>query len=363
MRTDRAGNIHFDKLLIATGAKPIRSTIPGSTLAGIHYLSTLADAEALRQAAKDATHGVVLGGSFLGVEIATSLARMGIQVVLIEENELLLSQLTAAELSAFFSRYCAERGIELRTNDTVAAFQGSSRVEAVMTRLGEIRPCDLVVVAIGVTADIEFLRDSGIRLGDGILVNQHLETSVPGIFAAGDVANFFDTVFRERRRIEHWDNAVKRPRPSIEIAMPAAASLPVNTALVNCAPLVGVENIGRAEARQRLVERRETERRVHRIRQPPCQHRPARPVDDRHQIEKAFCHPYVGDIRSPRIVGPIDRQAARQIGIISFCGEALLVPGLGTRASSPIRRISRRTLLRLISRPSARNASTILRDP
>jgi NADPH-dependent 2,4-dienoyl-CoA reductase/sulfur reductase-like enzyme len=194
------------------GAKPIRSTIPGSTLAGIHYLSTLADAEALRQAAKDATHGVVLGGSFLGVEIATSLARMGIQVVLIEENELLLSQLTAAELSAFFSRYCAERGIELRTNDTVAAFQGGSRVEAVLTRLGEIRPCDLVVVAIGVTADIEFLRDSGIRLGDGILVNQHLETSVPGIFAAGDVANFFDTVFRERRRIEHWDNAVKQGR-------------------------------------------------------------------------------------------------------------------------------------------------------
>ena len=212
VRTDRAGDIHFDKLLIATGAKPIRPTLPGSTLPGIYYLRTLADAEALRQAAKDAKRAVVLGGSFLGVEMATSLARMGIQVVLIEENDLLLSQLAAPELSAFFSRYCSERGIELLTNDTAAAFQGSTRVQAVVTRSGEIRPCDLVVVGIGVTPDIEFLRDSGIGLGDGILVDQHLEASVPGIFAAGDVASFFDTVFKEQRRIEHWDNAVKQGR-------------------------------------------------------------------------------------------------------------------------------------------------------
>jgi NADPH-dependent 2,4-dienoyl-CoA reductase/sulfur reductase-like enzyme len=212
VHTDRAGDIHFDKLLIATGTKAIRPAIPGSALLGIHYLHTLADAEALRQAAKNATRVVVLGGSFLGIEIATSLTRMGIHVVLIEESDLLLSQLAAPELSAFFSRYCAKRGIELRTKDTAAAFQGSSRVEAVVTCSGKSLPCDLVVVAIGVAPEIEFLRDSGIQLGDGILVNQHLETSAPGIFAAGDVANFFDIVFKERRRIEHWDNAVKQGR-------------------------------------------------------------------------------------------------------------------------------------------------------
>ena len=132
--------------------------------------------------------------------------------MLIEENDLLVSQLAAPELSAFFSRYCMDRGIELRTNDTAAAFQGSSRIEAVAARSGDIWPCDLVVVAIGVTPETGFLRDSGIQYCDGILVNQHLETSVPGIFAAGDVANFFDIVFKERRRIEHWDNAVKQGR-------------------------------------------------------------------------------------------------------------------------------------------------------
>jgi predicted acylesterase/phospholipase RssA len=137
---------------------------------------------------------------------------MGIHVVLIEEGDLILPKLASPELSAFFSCYCAERGIELRTNDTAAVFHGRRCVEAVMTRSGEIWPCDLVVAAIGVTANIGFLRDSGILLGDGILVDERLETNVPGIFAAGDVANFFDVVFKERRRIEHWDNAIKQGR-------------------------------------------------------------------------------------------------------------------------------------------------------
>jgi len=212
VRLDRFEDIHFDKLLIATGTKPVLPTIPGSMLPGIHCLHTLADAEAVRQAAKNAKHVVVLGGGYLGVEIATSLNRMGIHVVLIEESDLLLSQLAAPELSTFFSRFCAERGIGLRMKDTVLAFQGHSNVEAVATCGGDIIPCDLVIVAIGVTPDLGFLRDSGVRLGDGILVNQYLETSEPGIFAAGDVANFFDIVFKERRRIEHWDNAVKQGR-------------------------------------------------------------------------------------------------------------------------------------------------------
>src|ERR1700687_1734454 len=98
--------------------------------------------------------------------------------------------------------------------------------------------------------------------------------------------------------------SIQRPRPSIEMRMPAAWSWPVKAALVNCAPLVGVEDIGRAEACQRLLERLHAEGRVHRIRQPPCQHRPAGPVDDRHQIEKALRHRNVGDIRGPHMAGP-----------------------------------------------------------
>lgn len=212
VRTEWSGDIRFGKLLIATGTKPIRLDVRGSALPGLHYLHTLSDADALRVAAKEARRVVVLGGGFLGVEVATSLARIGVHIVLIEESDALLPQLAAPELSAFFCRYCMERGIAIRTNDVATAFKGDSRVEAVATRSGEVWPCDLVVVAIGVTPAMDCLRGSGIEVGDGVLVNQHLETSVPGIFAAGDVANFFDIVFREQRRIEHWDNAVKQGR-------------------------------------------------------------------------------------------------------------------------------------------------------
>lgn len=212
VHTDCLVDIHFGKLLIATGAKPTRVTAPGSTLPGVHYLRTLADAEALKRAAEAAKRAVVLGGSFLGVEIAASLASLGIHVVLIEETEFLLPQLAAPELSAFFGRYCTKHGIEVHVNDTIDALDGGDRVAAVTTRSGKTLPCDLAVITIGVTPNIEFLRGSGLELGDGVVVDEDLETSAAGIFAAGDVASFLDPIFGERRRIEHWDNAVQQGR-------------------------------------------------------------------------------------------------------------------------------------------------------
>jgi NADPH-dependent 2,4-dienoyl-CoA reductase/sulfur reductase-like enzyme/predicted acylesterase/phospholipase RssA len=210
--TARGEAIHFSKLLIATGSKALPLVVPGSTLPGIHYLHTLADAEALKRDVSGAARVAILGGGFLGIELAVSLAKLGVSPVLIEEDHLLLHQLASPELSEFFSRYCAARGITVRTNDSAASFKGESRVEAVVTRSGESWPCDLAIAAIGAVPEIDFLRGSGIELGDGIIVNQYLETNVPGIFAAGDVANFYDIVSRERRRIEHWDNAVKQGR-------------------------------------------------------------------------------------------------------------------------------------------------------
>lgn len=212
VRTDEACDVHFGKLLIATGTKPVRLEVPGSILAGIHYLHSLADAEALKQTARTARRAVVLGGSFLGLEIATSFTRMGLQVVLLEESDRLLAQLAAPELSAFFSHFCAEHGIEVRAGDAAAAFYGASRVETVATRSGDVIPCDFVAVAVGTAPDLAFLHDSGLELGDGIPVDRHLQTNVPGIFAAGDVASFPDPVFGQRRRIEHWDHAVKQGR-------------------------------------------------------------------------------------------------------------------------------------------------------
>lgn len=205
--------IQYDKLLIATGAIPKPCTAPGASLSGIHYLRTKADCEAIRRAISRGMRAVVLGGSFLGMEIAMSLADFGLDVTVIEYGGALLPHLESSMLSEFFRRHAVERGISVVTNDTVAAFHGSDRVEQIETVSGRRVSCDLVVVSIGAAPATEFLQNSGIDLKEGrVVVDALLRTNDPNIFAAGDVTSFYDPVFARRRHIEHWDNAIKQGR-------------------------------------------------------------------------------------------------------------------------------------------------------
>jgi NADPH-dependent 2,4-dienoyl-CoA reductase/sulfur reductase-like enzyme/predicted acylesterase/phospholipase RssA len=206
------GEIRYGKLLIATGATPTRLEIPGSALPGIFYLRTVLDAQRIRHAAETASRAVVVGGSFLGMELAASLTERGVHVTLIAMEDVLLSKLESPIVSEFFCQYYAARGVEIILADAVIEFRGKRRVETVITRSGRTFPCDLVVVGIGVVPNVDFLQGSNVKVNDGILVNRFLQTNDPNIFAAGDVANFFDPVFNLRRRIEHWDNAVKQGR-------------------------------------------------------------------------------------------------------------------------------------------------------
>jgi NADPH-dependent 2,4-dienoyl-CoA reductase/sulfur reductase-like enzyme/predicted acylesterase/phospholipase RssA len=212
VQTDLAGEIHYGKLLIATGAIPRRLEIPGSSLSGICYLRTLVDARNIRRAADTAKHAVVVGGSFIGMELAASLTEMGLQVTLVAMEDRLLTNLESPLISEFLGRYYAEHNIEIILSDSVIEFRGKHEVEEVITQSGRILPCDMVAVGIGVTPEIGFLRESGIAIDDGVIVDHFLQTDRPHIFAAGDVANFFDPIFNLRRRVEHWDNAVKQGR-------------------------------------------------------------------------------------------------------------------------------------------------------
>jgi len=212
IRTDRAGEFQFRKLLIATGAAPIRLQSPGSTLSGIHYLRTLTDALNIRCSAETARRAVVVGGSFLAIELAASLSARGIHVTLVAMEEILLDKLQSRCISDFFNQYYRQHGVEIVVGDEVIGFLGEGRIEGVRTRSGKILPCDLALVATGVAPEVGFLQGSGIEVNDGIVVDRYLQTNLPDIFAAGDVANFFDPVFNVRRRIEHWDNAIKQGR-------------------------------------------------------------------------------------------------------------------------------------------------------
>jgi len=211
--TATGAQIGYGKLLIATGATPKRLSVPGSDLAGIHTLRRKSDADAIRQNIAGARHAVVLGGSFLGMEAAMTLAGLGLEVTLVESGPRLLPYLDSAEISEYFQSHVESNGVTVLLNDTAAAFHGAGRVGETETASGLRIACDLVIVGIGVEPATGFLEGSGIALEDGrIVVDALLGTNLPDVFAAGDVATFHDLVFGCRRHIEHWDNAVKQGR-------------------------------------------------------------------------------------------------------------------------------------------------------
>ncbi|MGE5386752.1 MAG: FAD-dependent oxidoreductase [Betaproteobacteria bacterium] len=203
--------IHYGRLLIATGAVPRHLSLPGGTLPGVFYLRSLDDAEAIRAKAQKARRAVVIGGSFIGLETAASLRQKGLEVTLLERG-MLLGKLEMPGVSSFFQRGFDKHGVEIIVGDTPTAIEGKKAVEAVVTEGGRTIACDMVVIGAGVAPDTGFLEGSGIAVDNGIVVDRFLQTNQPGIFAAGDVANFFDPIFRHQRRVEHWDNAIRQGR-------------------------------------------------------------------------------------------------------------------------------------------------------
>lgn len=210
--TNHFDEIRYGKLLIATGVRPKHLNIPGSDLPGIFYLRTLADAIAIKDSMKKAKQVVVIGGNFIGLELASSFTQMGIKVKLIVAVNALLNFLKTPEISGYLTHYYEEKGVEIFFEETVEQFIGEDHVKGILLKSGKKIDCDFVALGIGVSPDVNFLKGSGIRIDDGISVDKYLQTSKSNIFAAGDIANFYDPVFKMQRRLEHWDNAVKHGR-------------------------------------------------------------------------------------------------------------------------------------------------------
>jgi 3-phenylpropionate/trans-cinnamate dioxygenase ferredoxin reductase subunit len=209
---DDGSRVAFDRLLIATGATPRRLEIPGSDLAGVHYLRTLEDADAIRDAATAAHRVVVIGGGWIGSEVAASIRQLGLPVAMIASGSVPLERVLGAEVGTVYRDLHAERGVELVMNQRAAAFLGRSAVEAVETSDGTRIEGDLVVVGAGAQPRTQLAAAAGLAVRDGILVDEHLETRAPGIFAAGDVAGAWHPLLRSRLRLEHWDNARRQGR-------------------------------------------------------------------------------------------------------------------------------------------------------
>ena len=200
----------FRKLIIATGARPRTLNIPGSTLQNLFYLRSLNNSKTIRTAAEKARYAVVIGGGFIGMEVASVLAQKGIDVALVLSDDRVFKRLFSPEMSNFFESYYEARGVRLLKSTSVTELRGDGTVKSAVLKNGQTLPCDLVVAGIGVQPSIEVVKNSGLDLDDGILVNEYLQTSRRDIWAAGDVANYHDVLFGKRRRVEHWDNAVSQ---------------------------------------------------------------------------------------------------------------------------------------------------------
>jgi 3-phenylpropionate/trans-cinnamate dioxygenase ferredoxin reductase subunit len=209
---DSGQRVAFDRLLIATGAAPRRLNIPGSDLAGVHYLRTLEDADAIRDAATSARRAIVIGGGWIGAEVAASIRQLGLPVAMVADGSVPLERVLGAEVGSVYRDLHAEHGVELVMNQRAVAFRGQTAIEAVETADGTRIEGDLVVVGIGARPRTELADRAGLDVGDGILVDELLQTSEPGIFAAGDVAAAWHPLLGARLRVEHWDNARRQGR-------------------------------------------------------------------------------------------------------------------------------------------------------
>ena len=200
----------FQKLIIATGARPRTLNIPGSKLQNLFYLRTVNDSRNIRNAAEKVKHALVIGGGFIGMEVAAVFAQKGIEVAMVIHDDRLFKRMYTPEMSTFFESYYAARGVRVIKSMSVTEFRGDRAVNSAVLKDGQTIQCDLVVAGIGVEPVIEVLSGSGLEIGDGVVVNEYLQTSHPDVFAAGDVANYQDVLFGKRRRVEHWDNAVSQ---------------------------------------------------------------------------------------------------------------------------------------------------------
>jgi 3-phenylpropionate/trans-cinnamate dioxygenase ferredoxin reductase subunit len=201
--------ISYDRLLLATGATPRRLDVPGSKLQGIHYLRTMADSAALKQAlAHGGRRVVVAGAGWIGLETAAAARAHGNDVTIIEPEPTPLHAVMGPELGGRFGDLHRRNGVILRLDEGVAGFWGAGQVSAVVTSGGAEVPADVVIVGIGVKPDTAIAEAAGLEVSDGILVDQSLRTSDPDIYAAGDVANAYNPVLGRRIRVEHWANAL-----------------------------------------------------------------------------------------------------------------------------------------------------------
>ena len=202
--------VSFEKALIATGANVNILRPEGAELEGIHYLRAFGNSDAIRADAEKADRVILIGGSYIGCEVAASLTAKGTDCAIVMMEEQPLSRTFGDEVGEWFGELLRSKGIEIHGGETLSAFEGDAGVSAVVTESGKTVEGDFVVVGAGVKPDVMLAKRAGLEVDDGIVCDQTLQSSVDGIYAAGDVCSYDSKIHGRRLRVEHWDVAMQQ---------------------------------------------------------------------------------------------------------------------------------------------------------
>src|SRR4051794_24104605 len=202
--------VAFDKALIGTGAVVNILRVEGAENEGIHYLRAYGNSDAIRADAESAEHVVLIGGSYIGCEVAASLTARGVDCTIVMIEEVALSRTFGGDAGRWFHERLESHGVKIHGGEELEAFEGDGRVNAVLTKGGLALDCDAVIVGAGVKPDTMLAQRAGVEVDNGIVCDSKLQTSAAGIYAAGDCCSYDSVVHGRRIRVEHWDVAMQQ---------------------------------------------------------------------------------------------------------------------------------------------------------